>query len=93
MTTATVTPIERHPLAGGPHDVGGAEGGPLDRHEHSYELWERQTHAVMLLLCRKGKLTVDELRRGVEALSEAATKVRMPRMARQWLCPILHPLP
>ncbi|KAJ9508706.1 hypothetical protein QJQ45_027975 [Haematococcus lacustris] len=74
MTTATVTPIERHPLAGGPHDVGGAEGGPLDRHEHSYELWERQTHAVMLLLCRKGKLTVDELRRGVEALSEAATK-------------------
>lgn len=62
----------------GAHDVGGVVGtdkmggsdpvGPIDRLEKDYKLWERETHALMLALVRKGLLTVDELRRGVEGL-------------------------
>uniref|UniRef100_A0A7S0RZI6 nitrile hydratase n=1 Tax=Chlamydomonas leiostraca TaxID=1034604 RepID=A0A7S0RZI6_9CHLO len=59
----------------GPHDVGGVECNDLlDLREYDYKFWERQVHSLMLTLVRKGLFTVDELRRGVEALSPEATE-------------------
>eukprot|EP00927_Polykrikos_kofoidii_P020385 TRINITY_DN19653_c0_g1_i7.p1 TRINITY_DN19653_c0_g1~~TRINITY_DN19653_c0_g1_i7.p1 ORF type:complete len:594 (-),score=81.17 TRINITY_DN19653_c0_g1_i7:207-1988(-) len=56
----------------GVHDVGGVEsllgGMPLNLEEKSYSLWERQTHALLLLLVNDGRLSVDELRRAIEGL-------------------------
>ena len=54
-----------------PHDVGGSVkefSATLDLTERSYEYWERGVHAVMVSLVSKEKLTVDEMRRGIEAL-------------------------
>lgn len=52
------------------HDVGGDESLflKLDLSEKKYAFWERKVHALMVLLVSKGKLTVDELRRGIENL-------------------------
>ena len=52
------------------HDMGGLPAGPLDLSEHNYAPWEKRTHAMMLLLSEPGRrvMTVDELRRGIEAL-------------------------
>jgi len=44
---------------------------PLDMSERSYELWERNVHALMVLLVTKGALTVDEMRRAIEYLPPA----------------------
>lgn len=54
------------------HDMGGLPAGPIDRAEHTYAPWEKRTHALMLLLAEpcRGLLTVDQLRRGIEALGE-----------------------
>lgn len=57
----------------GYHDLGGQPAGPVDRSEHQYAPWEKRVHALMILLsdpCRR-VMTVDELRRGIEALGEA----------------------
>jgi len=54
------------------HDMGGLPAEAINRSEHTYAPWEKRTHALMLLLsepCR-GLLTVDQLRRGIEALGE-----------------------
>jgi hypothetical protein len=53
------------------HDLGGLPAGPLDLSEHVYAPWEKRTHALMLLLAESGVMTVDELRRGIEALGSA----------------------
>ncbi len=53
------------------HDLGGLPGGPLDLSEHVYAPWEKRTHALVLLLAERGVMTVDELRRGIEALGSA----------------------
>ncbi|MCI0637737.1 MAG: nitrile hydratase subunit beta, partial [Gemmataceae bacterium] len=50
------------------HDMGGLPAGPIDQSEHKYEPWEKRTHAMLSLLARRGVMTVDELRRGIEAL-------------------------
>jgi hypothetical protein len=55
------------------HDMGGLPAGPLDLSEHAYAPWEKRTHAMLILLAepRRGVMTVDELRRGIESLGAA----------------------
>ena len=55
------------------HDMGGLPAGPLDRSEHTYAPWEIRTHALLHLLTSASRriMTVDELRRGIEALGSA----------------------
>jgi hypothetical protein len=57
----------------GIHDLGGLPAGPIDRSEHTYAPWEKRVHALLLLLADPAQavMTVDELRRGIEALGEA----------------------
>lgn len=56
------------------HDMGGLPGGPVERIEHDYALWEKRVDAILRLLsdpsCRL--ITVDELRRGIEELGPGA---------------------
>ena len=48
----------------GPHDVGGAPTDePIDRGEHEWADWERQTAAMMGAVRSAGLMTVDEMRR------------------------------
>ena len=54
------------------HDLGGLEGGPVDRGEHDHAPWEKRVDALMVLLGRQRILTVDELRRGIEELGADA---------------------
>ena len=52
-----------------PHDVGGMPTDePIDRGEHEWADWERQTAAVVGAVRSRGLMTVDEMRRGIEAL-------------------------
>jgi hypothetical protein len=61
------------PVAQGAHDVGGLEDwGSIDFTDRAYAYWERQTHAVVWLLTKKGHLTLDELRRSIEGLPDYA---------------------
>ena len=53
------------------HDLGGLPAGPLDLSEHAHAPWEKRTHALLWLLTRRGVMTVDELRRGIESLGAA----------------------
>ncbi|WGF87203.1 hypothetical protein [Marinivivus vitaminiproducens] len=56
------------------HDMGGIEAGPIERGEHDYEPWEKRVDAIMRLLTHPSRrvMTVDELRRGIEALGPGA---------------------
>lgn len=56
----------------GYHDMGGQPAGPVARHEHEHALWEKRVDALYVLLTRKGVLTVDEVRRGIESLGAEA---------------------
>ena len=58
----------------GVHDMGGLPAGPVERGEHDYALWEKRVDALLVLLSdqRRRLLRVDELRRGIEQLGEAA---------------------
>jgi hypothetical protein len=60
----------------GHHDMGGLPAGPVERSEHDYAAWERRIDALMVLLSGvKGAhklLTVDELRKNIEALGPEA---------------------
>ncbi len=57
----------------GPHDMGGLEGGPIDRGEHRITFWEWRVDAMVRLLFKAGVL-VDfaELRRAIETLGPEA---------------------
>jgi hypothetical protein len=55
-----------------PHDLGGLPGGPVERSEHDYAHWEKQVDALLVLLSEKQLVRVDELRRNIESLGEAA---------------------
>ncbi len=55
----------------GYHDIGGLPGGPIDRAEHDLTLWELRVHALMTLLSRRGLITTDEMRSGIETLGAA----------------------
>jgi hypothetical protein len=56
----------------GHHDMGGLPAGRVEPVEHDYEEWERRVDALMVLLSgvKGGKklMTVDELRKNIEAL-------------------------
>ena len=52
--------------------MGGLPAGPIARAEHDYALWEKRVNALMMLLGRRGLLTVDELRRNIEGLGAEA---------------------
>lgn len=54
------------------HDMGGLPAGPVAQTEHDYALWEKRVDALMMLLSRRGLLTVDELRRNIEGLGPDA---------------------
>jgi len=58
----------------GPHDMGGEPAGPVERTEHDYALWEKRVDALLVLLTRRDPplMTVDELRRNIEALGTDA---------------------
>ncbi len=52
----------------GYHDIGGDDAGPVDKTQHDYALWEKRVDAILVLLSKKGLITVDELRLGIETL-------------------------
>ncbi|HET6184951.1 MAG TPA: nitrile hydratase [Acetobacteraceae bacterium] len=56
------------------HDLGGAPRfmcEPVDKAPHALTGFDRDVDALRQLLGRKGIMTVDELRRGIEAIPEA----------------------
>lgn len=56
----------------GYHDIGGLPLGDIDRGEHDYAMWEKRVDAMLVLLSKKGVITVDELRWGIETLGADA---------------------
>lgn len=56
----------------GVHDIGGLPAGPVEATEHDYALWEKRVDALLVLLSKKGLMTVDELRRNIESLGADA---------------------
>ena len=52
----------------GHHDMGGLPAGKVERTEHDYAEWERRVDAMVQLLRGGGRITVDELRKNIEAL-------------------------
>ncbi len=56
----------------GVHDIGGLPAGEVVPTEHDYALWEKRVDAMMVLLSKKGLMTVDELRRNIESLGAEA---------------------
>lgn len=59
-------------MEGGVHDRGGVPTDDrIDRREHSLADWEVLTDALAGALARRGLVTVDELRRGIESLPAA----------------------
>ena len=59
----------------GHHDMGGLPAGKVERTEHDYVEWERRVDALMVLLSGirgQKRMTVDELRKNVEALPPEA---------------------
>ena len=56
----------------GIHDMGGLPAGTVAPTEHDYALWEKRVDALLVLLTKKGLMTVDELRRNIEGLGQDA---------------------
>jgi hypothetical protein len=56
----------------GIHDMGGLPAGKVEVTEHDYALWEKRVDALLVLLSRKGHVSVDELRRNIETLGADA---------------------
>jgi nitrile hydratase len=68
----------------GVHDVGGvATAEPIDRSEHALEDWELLVDALMQTLTRRGVMTVDELRRGIESMPR--DRYESARYYERWL--------
>ena len=53
------------------HDMGGLPAGKVEPTEHDYPDWERRVDAMVQLLRGGGRITVDELRKNIEALTQA----------------------
>lgn len=51
-----------------PNDIGGLDGGPIQRIEHELEPWEKRCHALADVLDFHKIINTEEKRRGVEAL-------------------------
>jgi hypothetical protein len=61
--------MDRNFTARGHHDMGGLAAGGINQDEHDYALWEKRVDAMMMLLTNKLQImTVDQLRKGIEAL-------------------------
>jgi len=56
----------------GHHDLGGLPADKVERTEHDYPQWERRVDAMVQLLRIGRKITVDELRKNIEALPPEA---------------------
>jgi len=54
------------------HDMGGLPAGNINLAEHDYALWEKRVDALLVLLSKKGMMTVDELRKNIEGLGPKA---------------------
>ena len=56
------------------HDMGGQPAGAVQRTEHDYALWEKRIDALLVLLSGKDRklMTVDELRKNIEAIGPDA---------------------
>ncbi len=54
------------------HDMGGLAAGRIEATEHDYPEWERRVDAMVQLIRGAGKITVDELRKNIEALPPGA---------------------
>jgi nitrile hydratase subunit beta len=54
--------------------MGGQPAGPVQRTEHDYALWEKRVDALLVLLAGKQRqlITVDELRKNIEAIGPEA---------------------
>jgi hypothetical protein len=54
----------------GHHDMGGLPAGPVEQTQHDYAFWEKRVDALVQLLSapQRRLLTVDEMRRTIEAL-------------------------
>jgi hypothetical protein len=54
--------------------MGGQPAGPVQRTEHDYALWEKRIDAMLVLLAGKDRklITVDELRKNIEAIGPDA---------------------
>ena len=50
------------------HDMGGLPAGKVERTEHDPAAWERRVDAMVQLLRGRGRISVDELRKNIEAL-------------------------
>lgn len=65
--------MSTNPEQRGMHDMGGDPdhlwSGPVPRAEHVLAPWEKEIDAIRTLLGRKGLMTADELRLGIERLS------------------------
>ena len=59
-------------LERGHHDMGGLPAGKVEPTEHDYPEWERRVDAMVQLLRGAGRITVDELRKNIEALPPQA---------------------
>jgi len=72
------------------HDMGGLPAGTVQLTEHDYALWEKRVDALMVLLSKKGMITVDELRKNIEGLGpEAYDKMTY---YERWIDSIAHTL-
>jgi hypothetical protein len=56
----------------GHHDMGGLPAGRVEPGEHDYAEWERRVDALVTLLRTDGTITVDELRKNIEAIGPEA---------------------
>ena len=56
----------------GHHDMGGLPAGRVEPEEHAYAEWERRVDALVTLLRTDGTITVDELRKNIEAIGPEA---------------------
>ncbi len=52
--------------------MGGQVAGPVSRDEGEYEFWEKRVDALMVIASRHGLFNVDQLRRVLEDMGEAA---------------------
>lgn len=67
---------EETTIGRGHHDMGGLPAGKVEPSEHDYAEWERRVDALMVLLFGtlggKPVITVDEMRRNIEAIGPEA---------------------
>jgi hypothetical protein len=74
----------------GYHDIGGLNAGPIDKSQHDYALWEKRVDAILVLLSKKGLITTDELRLGIETLG--ADKYERLSYYERWIASVSRAL-